>query len=154
MASPGTPLLGYLGVGEGLAEPVGAWGTSALVKRGGRGGRTGGEGWVAWGIEKVCPETARRRAALKMIRRAVQPQPAGRRHERPPGASPEVRRAAPQMPTGCSRHRPGSSVPNPDASLPGSFCWRRQIHPTPSLLSPSLVVSPHLSPCPLPPFKV
>ena len=54
MASPGTPLLGYLGVGEGLAEPVGAWGTSALVKRGGRGGRTGGEGWVAWGIEKVC----------------------------------------------------------------------------------------------------
>ena len=53
MASPGTPLLGYLGVGEGLAEPVGAWGTSALVKRGGRGGRTGGEGWVAWGIEKV-----------------------------------------------------------------------------------------------------
>ena len=56
MASPGTPLLGYLGVGEGLAEPVGAWGTSALVKRGGRGGRTGGEGWVAWGIEKVWAE--------------------------------------------------------------------------------------------------
>jgi len=41
-------------VGEGLAGPVGGGGPSALVKRGGRGGRTGGEGSVAWGIAHVC----------------------------------------------------------------------------------------------------
>ena len=56
--SPGTSLLvGYLGVGEGLAGHMGGGVPSALVnlKRGERGGRTGGagEGLVAWGIAHV-----------------------------------------------------------------------------------------------------
>ena len=52
-----------------MAGHVEGGGPSALVKRGGHGGRTGGEGSVAWGIAHVCQwqwqlPSGRKQAAL------------------------------------------------------------------------------------------